>query len=110
MDWKDIRALLSILSSSLDSLVKNVSKDDFKYLSQDKVLDLVKQKRFYPYEHMSDFGKFKEQMSSKEESCSSLTGRKITKKEYDHVVNVSNKFKIKTMKYYHELHLKYDVL
>ena len=46
------------LSSALDSLVKNLSKDDFKYLSQkfDKnVLNLVKQLGFYPYEYMSDF-------------------------------------------------------
>ena len=35
------------LSSSLDSLVKNLAKDDFKYLSQEfdyNVLDLFKQK------------------------------------------------------------------
>ena len=40
------------LSSSLDSLVKNFAKD-FKYLSQesdDIVLDLLKQKGFYPDE------------------------------------------------------------
>ena len=40
------------LSSSLDSLVKNLGKGDFKYLSQEfdnNVLDLVKQKVFYPY-------------------------------------------------------------
>ena len=39
-------------SSSLDSLVKNLNKDDFKYPSQkiDNVLDLVKQKGFYPYQ------------------------------------------------------------
>ena len=44
------------LSSSLDSLGKNLSKDDFKYLSQEfnnDVLDLGKQKGFYPYEYMS---------------------------------------------------------
>ena len=37
------------LSSSLDSLVKNLSNDDFKYLSQEfdnNVLDLVKQNGF----------------------------------------------------------------
>ena len=36
---------------SIDSLVKNLSKDDLKYLNQefDKTkLDLVKQRRFYP--------------------------------------------------------------
>ena len=51
------------LSSSLGSLVKKLSKDDFKYLGQEfdnNVLDLVKQKGFYPYENMSDFEKFKE--------------------------------------------------
>ena len=51
------------LSSSLDSLVINSEKDDFKYLSQEfdnNVLDLVKQKGFYPYEYISDFEKFKE--------------------------------------------------
>ena len=40
------------LRSSLDSLVKNLGKGDFKYLSQEfdnNVLDLVKQKVFYPY-------------------------------------------------------------
>ena len=57
------------LSSSLDSLVKNLSKGDFKYLSQEfdnNVLDLIKQKAFYPYEYMSDFEKFKEELPSKE--------------------------------------------
>ena len=45
------------LSSSLDSLVKNFDKDDFKYLSQEfdnNVLDLFKQKGFYLYEFMPD--------------------------------------------------------
>ena len=45
------------LSFSLDSLVKNLNKDDFKYFSQEfdsKILDLVKQKEFYTYEYISD--------------------------------------------------------
>ena len=53
------------LSSSLDSLVRNLNKDDVKYLSREfdnSVLDLVKQKEFYPYEYMSDFEKFKEEL------------------------------------------------
>ena len=40
------------LSSSLNSLVKNLGKNDFKYLSHEfdkNKLDLVKQKIFYPY-------------------------------------------------------------
>ena len=46
------------LSSSLDNLVKNLIKDDFKHLSQEfynKLFDLVKQKGFDHYEYMSDF-------------------------------------------------------
>ena len=50
------------LSFSLDSLVKNWGKNDFKYLSQqfdNNVLDLVKQKRFYSYDYMTNFKNFK---------------------------------------------------
>ena len=56
------------LSSSLDSLVKNLPNDDFKYLSQEfdnKILDLIKQKRFYPQEYMTVFEKFSKQLPSK---------------------------------------------
>ena len=69
------------LSCSLDSLVKNLS--NFKYLSQEfdnKVLDLVNQKGFYPHEYLSDFGKFKEELLSKEKFYNSLTDRKICDK------------------------------
>ena len=62
--------------ASLNSLVKNLSADDFKYLSQEldnNVLDLAKQKGFYRYEYMSDFEKFKEDLPSKEKFYSSLS-------------------------------------
>ena len=68
------------LSSSLDSLVKNLDKIDFKYFIQEfenNVLDLVKQEGFYPYEYTSDFEKFKEELPGKEKFYSSLTDRKI---------------------------------
>ena len=39
-----------------------------------------------------------------------LTGRKGNDKEYDRVLKVWNKFKIKTMKDYHDLYSKHDVL
>ena len=74
------------------------------------VLDLVKQKGFYPYEHMSDFEKFKEELPNKEEFYSSLTYKKITDKEYDHILKIWNKFEMKMMNDYHNLYLKCDVL
>ena len=65
------------------------------------VLDLIKQKRFDPYEHMT---------KQRKKFYSSLTGTKISNKKYDHVPKVWNKFEMKTMKDYHDLYLKYDVL
>ena len=100
------------LSSSIDSLVKNLTKDDFKYLSQEfdnSVLDLVKQKEFYPYKYMSDFEKFRGQLPSKRKFHSSLTG-KYSDKEYEHVLKVWNNFEMKTIKGYYNLYLKCDVL
>ena len=67
------------LSSSLDSLVKNLIREYFKYLSQEfdnKILDLVKLKGFYPYEYIGDFEKFKEELLCKEKLYSSFTGKK----------------------------------
>ena len=54
-------------------------KDDFKCLSQEFdiiVLDLDKQKGFYPYEYMGDFERFKE-LSIKAKFYSLLTNKKL---------------------------------
>ena len=83
-----------------------MGKDDFKYLNEEFVnnaLGLVKQKGFYPDEYMSDFVKFEEELSYKEKFYSSLTSKKISDKEYEHVPKVWNKD-------YHDLYLKCDVL
>ena len=47
---------------------------------------------------MSDSEKFKEELPIKEKFYSSLTDRKISDKEYEHVLNVWKKFEMKTMK------------
>ena len=57
------------LSSSLNGLVKNLDKNDYKCLSQqfdNNILDLAKQKRYYPSEYINDFEKFKEELPNKE--------------------------------------------
>ena len=49
------------MNSSLDALVKDLSKMDFKYLLQeisDDLLELVRQKGAYPYEYMESFKRF----------------------------------------------------
>ena len=55
---------------------------------------------------MCDFEKFKEELPNKEKFYISLTYRKISDNEYEHVLNVFNKCEIKTMKEYHDLYLK----
>ena len=90
------------LSSSLDSLVKGLGKNGFKYLSQEfdsKVLDLAKQKVFHPDEYMSDFEKFKEELTSKENFYSFLTGKKLVIKS-ELVLKIWGKFDMETMKNY----------
>ena len=85
---------IQFLSSSLGSLVKNLDKRDFEYLGHkfdDDVLDLVMQKGFYPYEYRNDFENFKEQLPNKKKFYSSLIGKKISDKDYEHVLKVWNK-------------------
>ena len=46
------------MNSSLDALVKNLTDNDFKYLSQEfngDQLNLVKQKGVYPCEYINSF-------------------------------------------------------
>ena len=47
---------MQFMNSSLDSLVRNLSDNDFKYLSEE-FLKLIKQKGVYPYEYMDSFEK-----------------------------------------------------
>ena len=71
--------IFQFLNSPFDSFVKSFKRNDFKYLSQgfdNNVLDLAKQKGFYTYDYTINFGKFKEQLPSKEKLYSLSTGRK----------------------------------
>ena len=101
------------LSSSLNSLVENLVNDDLKYFSQEldnNILDLVKQKGFYPYEYMSGFEKFEEKLPSKEKFYSSLIGKEINDKDYEHAAKVCSAFEMKTVKDYHDFYWKCGVL
>ena len=54
---------MQFMNSSLDSLVKNLSDYDLKYLSKEfsgEFLKSVKEKGVYPYEYMGNFKKFSE--------------------------------------------------
>ena len=52
---------MQFMSSSLDALVKNLSDNDFKFLSEEfsgEFLKLVKQKGVYPYEYLDSSERF----------------------------------------------------
>ena len=54
---------MQLMHSSLDALVKNLSDNDLKHLSQEssgEQLKLVKRKEVYPYDYTDSFEKFSE--------------------------------------------------
>ena len=59
---------------------------------------------------MSGFEKFVEGLPNKDNFYSSLTGKKIDDEQYEYILKVWNKFKMKTLKDYHDLHSKCNVL
>ena len=59
---------------------------------------------------MSDFEKFKEQLPTKQNFYSLLTGKKNSDKEYNQFLKAWNKFEMKTKKDYHNLHSKCGVV
>ncbi|CAB4008822.1 uncharacterized transposon-derived, partial [Paramuricea clavata] len=88
------------MASSLDKLTKG--------LEQRKIL---KQKGVYPYEYMDGFNRLGEtSLPPKSKFFSSLTGESINDTDYRRAQNVWNTFDMKTMRDYHDLYLKTDVL
>ena len=102
------------MNSSLDSLVKNLSDNNFKYLSEKfngELLELVKEKGVYPYKYIGSFEKFSEnKLPDKSNFFSSLKDECISEKDYERANNIWNAFKMNSMGDYHDLYLKTDVL
>ena len=105
---------LKFMSSSLGVLVNNLPKNGFKNISKyytPEEVELIKQKGFYPYEYMDVIEKFNDPTPPPQNAFfSKLSGRGITEKNYKHVWNVWNSFKMKTFKDYHKLYHETDVL
>ena len=105
---------MQFMNSSLDSLVKNLSDNNFGCLSEEfsgELLRLVKQKGVHPYEYMDSFKKFsKKKLPDRSNFFSSLKDVCISEKGNLKAVDVWNAFKINSMGDYHDLYLKADVL
>ncbi len=113
---------LKFTLKSLDSLVSTLRKDQFKTLTNQMIshlpadnrlqaLDLLKKKGVFPYEHMSDFSKLSStSLPPKSAFYSQLNKSNISDTEYDHAKKVWSTFHCKTMRDYHDLYLRTDVL
>ena len=101
------------LQTSLANLGCNLQPDDFhntKEIFRENV-ELLTRKGVYPYDYVSSNEKLSEtQLPPKGEFYSKLNDEDITDDDYQHVINVWNTFKCKTIRDYHDLYLKSDVL
>ena len=101
------------LQTSLANLVGNLQPDDFyntKEIFKENV-NLLTRKGVYPYDYVSSIEKLSEtQLPQKEKFYSKLNDEDITDDDYQHAINVWNTFKCKTIRDYHDLYLKSDVL
>ena len=80
------------MNSTLDALVKNLSDNDFKHLSQEisgDFLELVDQKGVYPYEQMENFKRFfEDKLPDRCDFFSFLKDECISEKDYSLPINV----------------------
>ena len=120
---------LKFMRGSLDSLAKTLGKDQFKTLTNqmlpqipketidgkkhDRIesLSLLKQKGVFLYECMTDFSKLNATcLPPKDAFYSQLSGSGISDEDYTHAQKVWKAFNCETVKDYHDLYLKTDVL
>ena len=112
---------MQLMNSSLEKLVKNLSENDFKYLTEEfnsKSLELLKQKGSYPYEYMDNFKRFNEEKlpdkecfySSVKDGTTGDDGKKldshISNEDYLTCKNIWNEFNTENMGDYHDHYLK----
>ena len=101
------------LQTSLANLVGNLQPDDFqntKEIFKDNI-ELLTRKGVYPYDYVSSLEKLSEtQLPTKEKFYSRLNDEDISDEDYQHAQNVWNTFGCQSIRDYHDLYLKTDVL
>ena len=101
------------LQTSLANLVGNLQPDDFhntKEIMKENI-NLLTRKGVYPYDYVSSIEKLAEtQLPPKDQFYSKLNDEEISDEDYNHALNVWQTFGCKTIRDYHDLYLKSDVL
>ena len=106
------------MKSSLDSLTKNLTGEQFKHLNRfckkincERHLDLLLRKGIYPYDYMDSLEKLNEtRLPPKSAFYSKLNNVEISNEDYAHAKTVWKEFGCETMRDYHNLYNKCDVL
>ena len=101
------------MQTSLANLVSNLNKDDFhitKHVFKSNT-SLLTRKGVFPYDYVSSIDKLSEkQLPPKQGFYSKLYNEDITDEDYQHAIKVWNTFGCKTIRDYHDLYLKSDVM
>ena len=72
---------------------------------------MLKIKEIFPYGYLDSFDRFKEiSLPEKGPFYSILRNSNVSKEDYEHAINVRNKFNMKAFGDYHDIYLKSDVL
>ena len=106
---------IKFMSSSLDFLVNNLARGGHEFwgfvnynCSQH---ELLIRKGIYPYEHMDNWDKFKEEsLPRKEKFYSNLNVSGVSEGDYEHACSFWREFGIRNMGDYHDLYLRTDVV
>ena len=103
------------MNSGLAKLVDNLDKETKVQVTNKfydgRSLDLLLRKGVYPYDYMNDYDRLSEtKLPSIEDFYSRLNDENISPEDYTHAQNVWSHFNCKTMRDYHDLYLKSDVL
>ena len=100
------------MSSSLDSLAKNISNlREISKFFPSQHLPLLSRKGVFPYDFVSSWEKLNvDSLPPKEAFHNKLTQSDITDEDYKHAQNVWNTFQCKTLGDYSDIYLKTDVL
>ena len=101
------------LQTSLANLVGHLQSDDFHNTKEifKENINLLTRKGVYPYDYVFSIEKLSEtQLPPKDQFYSKLNDEDISDDDYHHALNVWQTFGCKTIRDYHNLYLKSDVL
>ena len=103
------------LQTSLANLVGNLQTDDFHntkaIIKEPKAVELLTRKGAYPYDYVTSIENLSEtSLPPQSEFYSKVNDEGITDSDYQHALNVWSTFQCNTIRDYHDVYLKSDVL